>query len=327
MPHWKLSANLAFFGAQKNRFTQYQPGRDLEVRLDMASRIDGLDGVELKYPADFGDIALVEDLLEKYDFELSAVNVGTKDAEHFRYGALSAADDAARQKAIDRLRAGMDLAAELGAGLVTTCPLADAYDYPFQLDYTTTWERYIDTVRTVAKHRSDVRFCLEFQPHEPHAKVLLNNVGKMLHVCAEVGLPNFGANFDVGHSFAAGESPAEAAALLASRDRLFYMHSNDNTGEGGDWDMISGSVHFWHWLELLYTLERVGYDGWIGADITAKHFGPTEAFRTNTNMIRRMEGLLERIGTDRIAEMVAEEGKTPELYDYMMSFIVPDRAD
>ncbi len=324
MPRWKLSANLAFFGAQKNRFTQYQPARDLEERLGMAAGIDGLAGVELKYPADFADVDEVRGLLDKHGFELSAVNVDTKDAELFRHGALSAADEGAREAAIDRLREGMDLAAHLGAGLVTTCPLADAYDYPFQVDYTAAWERYIATVRAVVEHRSDVRFCLEFQPHEPHAKVLLSNVGRVLHICAEVGLPNVGANFDVGHSFAAGESPAEAAALLASKDRLFYIHSNDNTGEGGDWDMISGSVHFWHWLELLYTLERVGYEGWIGADITAKHFGPTEAFRANTNMIRRMSRLLERAGAATIAEMVAREGATPDLYEHMMSCIVPD---
>ena len=69
--------------------------------------------------------------------------------------------------------------------------------------------------------------------------------------------------------------------MLARKGMLRYMHSNDNTGEGGDWDMISGSVHFWHWLELLYTLDRVDYQGWNGADVTSKQsarrrpFAPT----------------------------------------------------
>ena len=99
------------------------------------------------------------------------------------------------------------------------------------------------------------------------------------------------------------------------------MHSNDNTGEGGDWDMISGSVHFWHWLELLYTLERVGYEGWMGADVTCKHFGPVEAFRANTLMIKRMTGLLDRINPERINELIRQEGKTAELYEYLSSFL------
>ena len=120
---------------------------------------------------------------------------------------------------------------------------------------------------------------LEFQPHDPNAKILLNNVGKVLYVFAEVGAPNLGANLDIGHSLAAGESPAESAALLARGNRLKYIHSNDNTGEGGDWDMISGTVHFWHWVELIYTLMQLEYDGWIGADLAPRHFGPVRSLQ------------------------------------------------
>jgi xylose isomerase len=221
----------------------------------------------------------------------------------------------------------MDIAAELGAGLVTTCPLADGYDYPFQRNHAAAWERLIETARAVARHRSDVRFCLEFQPNEPHARIMLTNVGKMLHVCAEVDADNFGANLDIGHSFAAGESPAESAALLASRGKLFYIHTNDNTGEGGDWDMISGSVHFWHWLELLYALDRIGYDGWLGADLTPKHFGPVEAFAANVRMIQRMSALLERIGTDVLAEMVDRDGNSPEVFDHLSASLAAEQPE
>ena len=163
---------------------------------------------------------------------------------------------------------------------------------------------------------------LEYQPHEPHANILLNNVGKMLYVCEEVNAPNFGANLDVGHSFAARESPAEAAALLARGDWLRYIHANDNTGEGGDWDMISGSIHLWHWLELLFTLERIGYDGWLGADLAPKHFGPVDAFQTNALMIQRMSKLLERAGTDKIATLLREEGNSAEVFEYLSRSLI-----
>jgi len=140
----------------------------------------------------------------------------------------------------------------------------------------------------------------------------------MLHVCAEVGLPNLGANLDIGHSFAALESPANSAALLAGKGRLFYIHSSDNTGDGGDWDMLSGSVHFWHWLELLLTLDGVGYDGWIGADIVAKFSSAEAFFGTNTRMIRRMASLVERIGAGKLRDLVREDGNIPEIYDLLM---------
>jgi len=205
-------------------------------------------------------------------------------------------------------------AATLGVELVTTCPLAEGYDYPFQLDYTAAWGYFIESVREVVAYRSDVTLLLEYQPHDPHANILLSNVGRVLHVCAQVGAPNLGANLDVDHSFAAGEAPGEAAALLASQGLLRYLHSNDNTGDGGDWDMISGSVHFWHWLELLYTLEQVGYQGWIGADIAPRHFGPVEAYETNILMIQRMTRMLERIDRNRLRELIQQAGNTPAVY-------------
>jgi len=322
MRNWKFAVNSAFFGKRRDRFTEYQPDRTLGEKFKLAKQIKGIDGIEMKYPLDLKDIASAKRLLEESGLACPAVNVDIKDAAFFRYGALSARSKEARDRAISLLREGMDIAAELKAGLVTTCPLADGYDYPFQTDYPSLWERFIESIKEVVSYRKDVKLSLEFQPHEPHAKIILSNVGKVLHVCAEVGLPNLGANLDIGHSFAAGESPAESAALLASKNRLFYIHTNDNTGEGGDWDMISGTVHFWHWLELLYTLDRVGYEGWFGGDITSKHIGPVEAYDTNTRMIQRMVKLLNRMGTNKIAELVKKDGNTAEMFDYLSQCLV-----
>jgi xylose isomerase len=160
-----------------------------------------------------------------------------------------------------------------------------------------------------------VTLALEYQPHEPHARILLSNVGKMLHVCNEVGLPNLGANLDIGHSFAAMESPAESAALLASKERLSYMHASDNTGDGGDWDMLSGSVHFWHWVELLLTMDKVGYDGWIGADLMAKFSTAQNFYSTNIRLIDGMIALIENIGTEEMHRLIAKNGSTPQIYN------------
>jgi xylose isomerase len=317
MRNWKFSINSAFLGRRRNRFTEFQPDRTLEEKVKLASQIKELDGIELKYPADLTDIALAKRLLKETALACSAVNVDIKDAAYFRYGAFSAQSPDARNRAISMLREGMDIAAELGAGLVTTCPLADGYDYPFQMDYTSAWSRFIESVKTIVSYRKDVKLALEFQPHEPTANVMLSNVGKVLHLCAEVSAPNLGANLDIGHSFAALESPAESAALLISKGRLFYIHTNDNTADGGDWDMISGTVHFWHWLELLYTLDRLGYEGWFGGEVEQKHIGPVEAYGTNIRMVRRMVRMLDKMGPDKIAELMDKDGNIAEIFNYL----------
>lgn len=324
MKRWPHTANCGFYGLRRDRFTQYQPPATLEDRVRRAAATPGVTGVELKYPFDFADVALIRSLLDETGLKLSAVNVDIKDSQYFRFGALAAREAAARDKAVELLTAGMDLAAEFGAGLVSTCPLADGYDYPFSMDFADAWGRYAETVARVCRHRPDVRLALEFQPHEPHAHILLNNVGKMLHLCAMVGLPNLGANLDIGHSFAALEAPAESAALLAQAGRLFYIHSSDNTGDGGDWDMISGSVHFWHWVELMLTLERVGYAGWIGGDILAKYGTADEFYATNIHMIDAMIGLIEAVGEESLRDLVSRDGTGPEVYRLLTRHLVPN---
>lgn len=319
---WRFSANVGFFGLRRDRFTEYQPQRSLPEKLALVAQIEGLAGVELKYPADFTDLQLVRRLLDEHGLALAAVNVDLKDAQHFRHSALSARATSARERAVALLREGMDVAAELGSDLVTTCPVADGFDYPFQVDYAAAWGRLIESLRSAATHRADVRLCVEYQPHEPHARALLGNVAKVLYVCAEVGLPNLGANLDIGHALAAGEAPAESAALLARAGRLFYIHTNDNTGEGGDWDMLSGSVHFWHWVELLHTLKRMDYTGWLGADIAPRTFGPVEAYATNIRLIHRMSGLLERIDGRQLDTLLAQDGSVPNVYELLTAALI-----
>jgi xylose isomerase len=323
MKNWRFCVNAGFFGRRRDRFTEYQPDRSLVEKFKLISQIESIEGVELKYPFDLQDVSFAKKLLDDHGLVCSAVNVDIKDAKHFRYGALSARSKDARNRAITMLQEGMDMAVELGANLVSTCPLADGYDYPFQIDYENTWGHFIESISEVVSHRADVRLALEYQPHEPHSKILLGNVGKILHVCAEVGKPNLGANLDVGHSFAALETPAESATLLAGKGRLFYIHTNDNTGDGGDWDMISGTVHFWHWLELLYTLDKIDYAGWLGGDIAPKMIGPAEAFDTNTRMIQRMAHLIEHMGPGRIVDLVQKDGNIDDTYNFLSQFLIP----
>jgi xylose isomerase len=322
MDKWKYAVNASFFGMRRDRFSQYQPQRSLEAIFDLASGIPEVQGIELKYPRDFTDLGFIHNLLDKHHLSLSAVNVDTKDVSNFRYGALTSQEVDKRAIAVSRLQEGMDIAAEFETDIVTTCPLAEGYDYPFQVSYERSWPFFIESCQSAARYRQDINLVLEYQPHEPHAHILLENVGKMLFLCAEVDESNFGANLDIGHSFAAGESPAESASLLSQKGWLKYIHSNDNTGEGGDWDMISGSIHFWHWLELIYTLRKINYTGWISGDIQAKHFGPQQAYGTNIHMIQRMAAFVDKADTEMMETLIKTPGHTPELYDYLSSLLM-----
>ena len=136
---WKYSANAGFFGLRRDRFNEYQSDRSLDEKFALVSQVKGLTGIELKYPGDLDDLRKARELLERYQLELSAVNVNTKAVEHFRHGGLSARSADARTKTVQLLKEGMDIASEMGIGLVSNCPVMDGYDYPFQMDYTQAW--------------------------------------------------------------------------------------------------------------------------------------------------------------------------------------------
>jgi len=307
MVAWKLAGNASFFGRQRDRFTEYKPNVSLAEKVNRVSGVPDLTGIELKYPFDLQDVSETRDLLDCHGLELSAVNVDIKDAKYFSYGALSAEDGGARRFAIQRLQEGMDMAAALGAEIVTTCPLADGYDYAFATDYGAAWDRIVESVRAAALHRDDIRLAIEYQPGGMYAHTFVANVGAALHLCHQVDLPNVGVNLDVGHSYAAGESPAEAASLLAGMGRLSYVHTNDNVGDGGDWDMVSGSVHLLGWLELIVVLQGLGYTGWLSGDIMAKRYDSVTLYDCNARMIQAMTSLVDRIGGSSVLSAAPNE--------------------
>ena len=122
----KLAVNTAFFGPNRTRYTQFGTERTLEEKLGLVAQVPGLDGVELKFPADFAHPARTAGLLKEHGLTLSAVNVETKDAEHWRHGALSAADPAARSYCIERLCASCACCTGRGRWRISVChPVID----------------------------------------------------------------------------------------------------------------------------------------------------------------------------------------------------------
>jgi xylose isomerase len=63
----------------------------------------------------------------------------------------------------------------------------------------------------------------------------------------------------------ADEMPAYAATLVARHSRLLGVHLNDGYAKRDDGLMV-GAVHPIQTLELLYALDRIGYDGAIYFD-------------------------------------------------------------
>jgi sugar phosphate isomerase/epimerase len=181
----------------------------------------------------------------------------------------------------------------------------DGYDYPLQADYLAAWDRIIEGTIECAEHVPEVKLVIEYKPKEPRTHCFIGTVGKTLLLIEKVDKVNVGAMIDVGHALMAYENAAESAAMLQYfGQKLFYMHFNDNWRLWDD-DMTVGSVHTVEMLELLYWLDRMDYTGWYALDIFPYREDGIRAATESIRWIKGLHGLLDKIGRDRIGQVIA----------------------
>ena len=316
----RLSVITAFLGGTHNRYMNYQPDRTLEAKFEMAGRIEGLDGLELAYPGDFQDPAGLKDLLARHGYGLSGVNFRSRRTGMWWRGSFSSASAAERQEVVDDLRRCMDLTAALGCDRITTCPLNDGVDAPFEMDFVQAWDDAAEAFSAICAHDRAVRICIEYKISDPRARCLFGTAGEVAAFAGIVGADNLGATLDIGHAIYAGENAAQSAALLAKAGRLFYVHLNDNDGRW-DWDMLPGTFHVWEFVELFHTLRRLGYDDdWYSFDVFPKEVDTVENYSAAFALTRKLETISGRIDDARMATLMAERNPArtvPYLYSLL----------
>jgi xylose isomerase len=169
----KLAVITGFLGEVRNRYMQYQPDRALQDKFAVADRIEGLDGLELCYPGDFGDLDLLRALLDERGWGIAAVNYRSRRTGQWLRGSFTSSDPAERQALVDDCRRAIDLAAELGCYRITTCPLNEGHDYPFEADYRDLYRYAEETFAAVCAHNPEVRICIEYKWNDPRGSLLV----------------------------------------------------------------------------------------------------------------------------------------------------------
>jgi len=305
----KLSIITGFLGGVRNRYLVYEKDRSLTEKIKLASKIKGLDGFEICYPADFKDINLLKKLLEDHGFGISAVNVRTRRTGQWWRGSITSAIESERMEVVDDLKRAMDATLELGVNRITTCPLNDGHDYVFEMNYIDAYRYAEETFAAICEYNRDVRICIEYKWNDPRVRSFFASAGETAAFCEAVGAPNLGATLDIGHSIQTGERPAQAATLLARANRLFYIHLNDND-RNFDWDLMPGAFHFWEFVEFFYYLRELGYiDDWYAYDVMSKEIDTVETFNTSISITKKLERIADSI--DRIAMKSLLESRNP----------------
>jgi xylose isomerase len=293
----------SFLGTIANRYMTYQGERPLAEKLALAAEIAGADGVELCYPGDFGNVEELRALLERYRLGVSAINFRSRRNGAWLRGSFSSPHREERREVLEDLKRVMDHAAALGCNRVTTCPLNDGSDVPFEMDYLQAYDDAAEVLRAACDHDRQVRICIEYKKSDPMARCLFGNAGETAALCGLVNASNLGVTLDVGHAMLAEERPAQSAALLHRTQRLFYVHLNDNDGRW-DWDMIPGVYHIWEFIELFMILRQIGYeDDWFGFDVFSKEIPIAQTLSTAIGCARSLERLSQGVDMAALAEL------------------------
>lgn len=301
----KHSLMVGMMGKISDRFHEYQSAKDLRQRLDLAKKVTNADGIEIVYPSEFANMQESIKIIKDSGFKLSAVNLNVKGEKRWQVGSFTNADPEKRRQAVKEMKVAMDLAVEFGTDMISCCPLIDGHNYSFEVDYLQQWGWLEEGIREASLHRSDVRISLEYKLNESRNSNLLSDMGRSLYLCEKVGQKHVGVTMDVGHSLIVKETPAEALALAALADRLFYVHFNDNAREW-DWDMMPGSVNVWDLLEVMFYLRRLKWDGWFSYDVIVRDGEMAEGMQTSIEIVKTAEKLLDKIGMDNLEGMLKE---------------------
>ncbi len=322
----KLAVISAFLGGVKNRYIKYQPDRDVEQKFMLASQIKGLNGLELCYPADFIDISKLKSLLVNYNFGVSAINFRSRREGKWLRGSFSSPIKKERQEVIDDFKHVMDIASDLGVNRISTCPLNDGHDYPFEMDYQSAYGHLHETLGLICDYNPKIRVCIEYKKSDARTRNMIASAGEALCLCYAVGSKNLGVTLDFGHALLAGERPAQAAVLLAQAKKLFYVHLNDND-RFGDWDLIPGVYNIMEFIEFFYFLKKVGYtDDWYAYDVMPKEFNSVETFNLVMKITRRLESYAQEISDEDISGML-ENRKPVESLNHIYDLVFSKRGE
>jgi xylose isomerase len=307
-------------GRQADRFHEYQPARDLPERLAMIQEVEGADGIEIVYPADFADPDRTVQLIRDAGLAVSAVNLNVKSQDKWGTGSFTAPGEELRREAVQDMKIAMDLAAELEADMITCCPLIDGHNYNFQADYLKQWDWLETCIDQAARYRPGVRISMEYKLNESRNYCILGDMGRSLYLCERLKHANVGITMDVGHALVAKETPAEMLALAHGAGRLFYVHFNDN-GREWDWDMLPGSVNLWDLLEMVFYLDRIGWEGWLAYDVLTRDGDPVEQMNATVAIVDTAVRLLDKIGRDTLEGFI-QEGIPARAFDTLVKSLL-----
>ena len=309
MPASRYATRLNSF---KVNAEQYWPGKNgkvttLEV-MERASKVKNLNAVDFNFPDHLESHSETEisNKLQELGLSLNGFAMRYYSNPSYKIGAFTNPEAKIRREAIDLTKRGLDSLAKLGGNLMTLWMGQDGFDYSFQANYDHLWDHTIVAMREVADHNPQIDISIEYKPNEPRSFSLMPDVATTLLALKDIDRKNTGVTLDFAHVLYADEMPAFAACLIHRHSRLLGVHLNDGYGKRDDGLMV-GAVHPIQTIELLYMLDRIGYDAAIYFDTFPDITGldPIAECSTNISVVEAMKAVVKKLkNNDHLAAAI-----------------------
>lgn len=255
----------------------------------------GFEGVEVALDESAGEITL-----ESTEKELLAVKHQAKENGIELYSVacglywnyfLNDEDEAIRTKAQDIVKKQLETAAILGCDSILVIPGCVNAEFAAPgkvMDYETCYKRSLESIMKVKRYAEEYKVNIGLE--NVWNKFLLSPL-EMREFIDKVGSEYVGSYLDIGNTLANGFPEHWVSAL---GKRIKKVHFKDYRVEAGGLhgfvDLLAGDVNY---PAVMKELEKVGYDGWVTAEMIPNYKYYTETIIYNTS--NAMDRILGRM--------------------------------
>ncbi len=85
--------------------------------------------------------------------------------------------------------------------------------------------------------------------------------------------------------------------------------------------MIPGSINVWDWVEMVFYLDELGYNGWITSDVAPFRLDRIKTFSSTYRSIGWAEKVIEKIGREELRRII-KEGDPVDALDALQNSIL-----
>jgi L-rhamnose isomerase/sugar isomerase len=287
VPSWGVGTG----GTRFARFPGTGEPRDIFDKIEDCAVINELTRatptVSLHIPWDKADPNRLKQAASRFGLSFDAMNSNTfSDAEgqplSYKFGSLSHADAAVRRQAIEHNLECIEIGRTLGSRALTVW-IADGSNFPGQVNFTTAFEHYLDSMREIYEALpDDWRLYTEHKMYEPaFYSTVVQDWGTNYLIAATLGEKAY-CLVDLGHH-APNTNIEMIVARLIQFGKLGGFHFNDS--KYGDDDLDTGSIDpfrlFLVFNELVDAEQR-----------KAKGFSPAHMLDQSHNVTDPIESLM-----------------------------------